>query len=113
MAEAHIVEVKREKERMGDKDTSETGKPTLFRHLVNSGLPQSELRTSRISQEAQVLLGAGTIGVARTLDFISYYILARPEIQQRLRQELKDVMAGYPAKTPTWYELEKLPYCRL
>lgn len=110
MAEAHIVQVKREKERMGDKDTSETGRPTVFRHLVNSGLSQSELTTSRLCNEAQVLLGAGTVSTARTLDFITYYILSRPEIQQRLREELKDIMAGYPAETPTWYQLEKLPY---
>ena len=110
MAEEHIVRMKREKEQMGDRDTSESGKPTVFRHLVNSDLPQSELTTSRLSREAQVLLGAGTVSTARTLDFITYYILARPEIERRLREELKDVMADYPTKTPTWYQLEKLPY---
>ena len=110
MAEEHIVRMKREKEQMGNKDTSESGKPTVFRHLVNSNLPESELTTSRLSREAQVLLGAGTVSTARTLDFITYYILARPEIEKRLREELKDVMADYPTKMPTWSQLEELRY---
>ena len=110
MAVEHIDRMKREKEQVGNKDTSESGKPTVFRYLVNSDLPQSELTTSRLSREAQVLLGAGTVSTARTLDFITYYILSRPEIEQRLREELKDVMAHYPTERPTWYQLEKLPY---
>ena len=110
MAEEHIVRMKLEKEQMGGKDTSESGKPTVFRSIVNSDLPQSELTTSRLSREAQVLLGAGTVSTARTLDFITYYILSRPEIHKRLQEELKEVMADYPATKPTWYQLEKLPY---
>ena len=111
MAESHIIQAKREKQQMGDKDTSEMGgRLTVFRHLVNSGLPASELTLLRLSKEAQVLLGAGTVSTARTLDFICYYILARTEIRTRLQEELKEVMAEYPTKSPTWSQLEKLPY---
>lgn len=86
------------------------GPVTIFRHLVNSDLPASELTRERLSKESQVLLGAGTVSTARTLDFISYYIMANPAIRERLTEELKSVMEGYPEKKPTWAQLEKLPY---
>ena len=110
MCEGHLGVVKREKADLGSKDTSVMGRPTLFRYLVNSGLPPSELSDKRMSREAQVLIGSGTITTAGTLNFLCYYILANPEIRKRLGEELKDVMEGYPAKKPTWSQLEKLPY---
>lgn len=111
MSESHIAAAKREKAAQGLKDTSQMGRRiTLFRHLVNSDLPPSELTDERLSKEAQVLLGAGTVSTARTLDFICYYILSNPAIRKRLEAELRDVMDGYPEKKPTWSQLEKLPY---
>ncbi|RWA09439.1 hypothetical protein EKO27_g5656 [Xylaria grammica] len=111
MSERHIDEAKQEKAASGSKDTSMMGGPvTIFRHLVNSDLPPSELTRERLSKESQVLLGAGTVSTARTLDFISYYIMANPEIRRRLTQELKHDMEGYPERKPTWAQLEKLPY---
>ncbi|KAI0526193.1 cytochrome P450 family protein [Xylaria bambusicola] len=110
MSESHIDEAKREKAASGSKDTSLSGPVTIFRHLVNSDLPASELTRERLSKESQVLLGAGTVSTARTLDFISYYIMANPAIRKRLTEELRHDMAGYPEKKPTWAQLEKLPY---
>jgi cytochrome P450 len=37
-------------------------------------------------------------------------MLSMPEKGQRLRDELKDIMAEYPKKKPSLTELEKLPY---
>ncbi|KAI0468968.1 cytochrome P450 family protein [Xylaria cf. heliscus] len=111
MSERHIDHAKQEKAASGSKDTSLMGGPvTIFRHLVNSDLPASELTRERLSKESQVLLGAGTVSTARTLDFISYYIMANPAIRERLTEELKNDMEGYPEKKPTWSQLEKLPY---
>ncbi|KAI3326694.1 cytochrome P450 family protein [Xylariaceae sp. AK1471] len=111
MSEGHISAAKREKAASGSKDTSTMGgRITLFRHLVNSDLPPSELADERLSKEAQVLLGAGTVSTARTLDFICYYIMANPAIRERLTEELRDVMVGYPEKKPTWAQLEKVVY---
>jgi cytochrome P450 len=110
MTESHIDATKREKAASGSEDTSKTGGVTIFRHLVNSDLPPSELSNERLSKEAQVLLGAGTVSTARTLDFITYYIIANPTIRKRLTEEVRDVMEGYPEKKPTWAQLEKLPY---
>lgn len=111
MCEGHIGAVKREKAALGSKDTTMTGaRLTLFRHLVNSDLPASELSDERLSKEAQVLIGSGTITTAGTLGFICYYILANPAIRKRLAEELKPVMEGYPEKKPTWAQLEKVEY---
>lgn len=111
MCEGHIRAVKREKAALGSKDTTTIGaRLTLFRHLVNSDLPASELSDERLSREAQVLIGSGTITTAGTLGFICYYILANPAIRRRLAEELKPVMEGYPEKKPTWAQLEKVEY---
>lgn len=111
MCEAHIEVAKHEKVILGSKDTSTTGaRLTLFRHLVNSDLPPSELTDERLSKEAQVLIGSGTITTAGTLGSICYYIMANPAIRKRLGEELKGVMEGYPNKKPTWAQLEKVAY---
>ena len=110
MCEGHLGVVKQEKAAQGSKDTSTMGRPTLFRYLVNSDLPPSELSDQRMSREAQVLIGSGTITTAGTMGFLCYYIMANPTIRKRLGEELMDVMEGYPTKKPTWAQLEKVPY---
>lgn len=78
---------KREKAALGSKDTPTTGaRLTIFWHLVNSDLPPSELTDERLSKEAQVLIGTGTITAAGTLGFICYYIMASPAIRKRLAE---------------------------
>lgn len=73
-------------------------------------MPESELADERLAKEAQVLLGGGTASTARTLGFISYYVLANSHIHTRLKEELKEPMATYPEHVPSWAELERLPY---
>lgn len=92
------------------KGVSAAGHTTLFRYIVNSDMPESESSDERLAKEAQVLLGGGTASTARTLGFISYYILANPEIKAKLQQELEKPMADWPARVPSWAELEKLEF---
>lgn len=108
MARKHIIDAKVDKKNAIEKEID--SRISLFRHIVNSDMPESELSVDRLSKEAQVLLGAGTVSTARTLDFITYYILANQNVRATLQAELKDVMATYPEKIPSWAELEKLPY---
>lgn len=72
-------------------------------------MPEEERTEERLAKEAQVLLGGGTASTARTIGFASYYILSRPELRNKLEAELKEPMANWPQKVPTWAELEKLP----
>ena len=82
---------------------------SLFRYIVNSDMPESERSDERLAKEAQVLLGGGTATTARTMSFISYFILANPSIRSRLENELEEPMSRYPEIVPTWAELEKVP----
>ena len=103
------MEAKREKLE-NDKIGARAGdKTTLFRYIVNSDMPESERSDNRLASEAVVLLGAGTVTTARTLVFISYYILANPSIRTRLAKELQEPMSRYPEVVPTWAELERVP----
>lgn len=86
------------------------GPVTLFNHILNSDMPESEMSDERLAKEAQVLLGGGTTTTARTIAYISYYILAKPDIRGKLQQELQGVMASYPQHVPSLAELERLPY---
>lgn len=83
---------------------------SLFHHILNSDMPDSERSEERLAKEAQTLLGGGTASTARTIGFASFWILSRPEIRTKLEAELKDTMAGWPQRVPTWVELERLSY---
>ena len=73
-------------------------------------MPESELADERLAKEARVILGAASQTTARTLAYISYYILARPDIRLKLQEELKTVMLAWPERVPTLNGLEQLPY---
>ncbi|OJJ63817.1 hypothetical protein ASPSYDRAFT_38478 [Aspergillus sydowii CBS 593.65] len=83
---------------------------SLFHHVAQSDMPESERSPERLAKEAQVLLGGGTASTARTIGFASFYILDRPDVRARLRDELREVMADWPRRVPSWVELEKVPY---
>ena len=107
----HITNAKRE--RLGvkySKNTSREGRHSLFHHLLDSDMPESELSDERLTKEAQILLAGGTVSTAQIIVHISYYILARTEIRTKLQRELQDVMAAWPQRVPTLDEFEKLPY---
>lgn len=108
LALKHIEDTKREK--LSAKTVENDTKSSIFRYIVSSDMPDSELSSERLSREAMVLLGAGTATTARTLSFISYYTLANPHIMERLQKELQSVTAGYPEKSPRWADLEKVVY---
>jgi cytochrome P450 len=111
MAERQVIQIKNEKApHIESPDQKGVKQMTLLQHLVNSDLPESELSTMRLVNEAQVLLGAGTVGTARVLDLICYHILANANVRSRVGEELREVMQDWPASKPTWTQLEKLPY---
>jgi cytochrome P450 len=109
MATKHIQEVKSEKA-TSEKLSTQTDNVSLFRFIVNSEMPESELSDDRLAKEAQTILAAGSATTARVLDFITYYVLANDDIRARLEEELENVMALWPDRVPSWAELEKLEY---
>ncbi|KAH8786021.1 cytochrome P450 [Diaporthe sp. PMI_573] len=108
----HIIDAKRRKEKglMFVNEEDKIKCETLFDHIVNSDLPESELSVKRLASEAQVVMGAGTVTTARTMDFLAVYILSNDRICQRLREELREPMKDFPEKIPPYSELEKLPW---
>ncbi|KAI1099517.1 putative benzoate 4-monooxygenase cytochrome P450 [Jackrogersella minutella] len=88
----------------------ESDKTSIFHHILQSSLPDSEKDSGRLQSEAFALLAAGTITTATTLSIITYYILADPSIKERLQEDLKDVTSNFPEQVPQWADLEKLPY---
>ena len=86
------------------------GRQSLFRHILGSDMPESELSDERLAREALVILGAATTTTARTIGYISYYILARPDIRLRLQEELNNVMIAWPQRVPNLVEIERLPF---
>ena len=109
MALKHIKEAKRAKLENDEKGTRVGDGTSLFRYIVNSDMPESEQSDKRLAQEAQILLGGGTTTTARTIGFISYFILTNPSLRSRLEKELEEPMSGYPEVLPTWAELERVP----
>ena len=104
----HIEEAKKHREQ--GKLTADDGRNTLVQHLLTSDMPESEKGTKRLTGEFIAILAGGTMTTARSLSTITYFALANPHIEARLRESLAEVMAGYPDKMPKWSDLEKIPY---
>ncbi|KAK8022519.1 cytochrome P450 [Apiospora rasikravindrae] len=108
----HIEKLIEEKEQQPEPKVEQSvgGRPTLFRYMVHeSGLPDEDLTVDRLTKEAQILLGAGSVSTGRTLHFITFYLLSNPHMRARLEEELKGELKD-PGERPTWSQLEKLPY---
>jgi len=104
----HIVDSKNEN--LSPEKVNEDATSSIFRHIVSSDMPDSERSIERLSREAMVLFGAGTATTARTMGFMCFYLLSNPHMNERLENELKDIMADFPENLPSWSDLEKLPY---
>lgn len=126
MAETHITTAKRRQDQREATPTP-AARPepqdrgarlaTLFDHLVSSncGLPAPERTVERLTTEAQVILGAGTVTTARAMSYLAVHILLNERVRRRLRAELEergDAAAGSDRVMPSHLAWEKLPYLR-
>lgn len=87
-----------------------SSKSSLVRYILSSDLPDSEKSTERLGRELMLILGAGTATTTRALNLVTYYAVANPHIEARLRRDLAEVTKGYPEEMPRWSEVEKIPY---
>jgi cytochrome P450 len=84
---------------------------TIFHDLIyESKLPPKETTVARLRDEGTGIVAAGTVTTGRTLYLLTYFVLKNPDILSRLQEELKVPFADYPSRSPTWKDLEKLPY---
>ncbi|KAK6366824.1 hypothetical protein LTS17_010375 [Exophiala oligosperma] len=84
-------------------------RPSLFDALIDPSLPESERSVGRLSQEAMIVLGAGTETTANTLSIGSYHLIRNRPILLKLREEVKQVLPNLSSRA-TWVQLEQLPY---
>jgi len=82
---------------------------TVFHELLESKLPQNELKRDRLRDEAFGLVTAGSGTTAYVLRGTAYHIAANQLVRQRLYDELKAAIPD-PSNPPSLPELEKLPY---
>lgn len=82
---------------------------TIFHMLRDSDLPLEEKSISRLCEEANVLIGAGSETSAKALTHTIFYLSTNPDILRHLREEIKDVMPD-ATTVPRWSVLEQLRY---
>ena len=84
-------------------------KSTIFQTLLNSDLPAYDKTPYRLMQDAQTVLGGGTITTTLTLALATYYILSDEHILKMLTDELAEALPD-PAHPLPLVELEQLEY---
>jgi cytochrome P450 len=82
----------------------------IFREVLNSDLPPEEKTIDRLWHDAQTFNIAGSETTAWTLGNITYYLLTKPEILRKLKEELNGVVTDGRVKETSTAELEQLPY---
>lgn len=83
---------------------------TIFHEILRSDVPESEKETSRLTDEAMVLVIAGSETTASTLAAIIYHMLSDPKALATLKAELETVMPGPDHILPDSAKLDNLTY---
>lgn len=113
MEQKHITRQKVEKLSSMPK-TEWAGKetqPVALSLLESAKLPPAEREIDRVAQDAEMVLMAGTLTTATTLEHLLFWMIDNPDVLRKLKEELKGVMptvndlANIPLTT-----LEGLPY---
>jgi cytochrome P450 len=63
----------------------------------------------RLSDEGNILIGAGSETTAQILAVLSYHLISNPAVLAKLQKELETVMPD-PNTPVKWQQLERLPY---
>ncbi|KAG9234593.1 benzoate 4-monooxygenase cytochrome p450 [Amylocarpus encephaloides] len=100
------VDIKQAKE---DKEAGIINEKTVFGSLIESTLPPNEKSVQRLSDEAIALFIAATETISWALSVITYHVLTRAEILEKLTAEVSQVVDD-KGELPSWAALEKLPY---
>ncbi|KAL5346712.1 hypothetical protein ACLOAV_008419 [Pseudogymnoascus australis] len=82
---------------------------TIFHEILDSKLPEEEKSVRRLSNEAEVLVLAGTLTTALVLDLSTFYLLRKPKALRRLKTELRAAISVRDKANPI-ASLEHLPY---
>ncbi|KAL9117625.1 MAG: hypothetical protein Q9187_005835, partial [Circinaria calcarea] len=105
--ELQIKEIMAKRGQAEDKEDS--AQTNIFETILDSDLPASEKKVTRLGREAQALIGAGTITTAATLAASTYYVLSNDSVLASLMDELYEAMPD-TSHSPLLAEVERLPY---
>ena len=81
----------------------------FYEVLSNEKVRPQEKDTDYLQEEAQTIIGAGTVTTGHILAQLTFYIVDNPKILARLQEELGTVMSE-ANPSPKWQQLEQLPY---
>ena len=89
----------------------EDTQPVARTLLDSAKLPSNEKVVDRVAQDAQMLLMAGTLTTASTLEHLMFWMVDNPNVLRKLKEELHGVMPSINdiSETPLT-TLESLPY---
>lgn len=86
----------------------------IFESMIDANVPAAEKSLRRLTEEAQLLVIAGTLTTSHTLMTISWYLLSNPPVLARLKEEFANVHdpSSTDLKQPhiPLRTLESLPY---
>jgi len=86
--------------------------PTIFHDLLSSKiLPPQEKTLTRLGEEGQTLVQAGTLTASWTLAIVTFHLLDKPHLLRRLRDELIAHIPDPQAVVPL-DSLRQLPFLR-
>ncbi|KAL8705196.1 MAG: hypothetical protein Q9201_001696 [Fulgogasparrea decipioides] len=85
------------------------GRPSIFETLLDSDLPPFDKSVSRLVEDAQTMVGAGSITTSFALALGTYYIASDKAVLEELMKELEGAILS-AKKTLSLGELERLPY---
>ncbi|PVH76510.1 cytochrome P450 [Cadophora sp. DSE1049] len=88
---------------------SESSYATLFHEILSSKLPEHEKTTLRLTDEAELIVGAGTETTRWTLSIAVFHLLDNPTVLRTLKEELRAVDPECQGKTPL-PTLQSLPF---
>ncbi|KAL6718220.1 hypothetical protein ACLMJK_004308 [Lecanora helva] len=83
-------------------------RPSIFETLLDSDLPAYDKSVSRLVEDAQTIVGAGSITTADTLSLTTYYVLEDKQVLKELVEELDRAIPNLDEPLEL-VELEKLP----
>ena len=105
----HVQRVIRERVSSIVQDKAVPEQDTIFHTLLQSDIPEEEKGIKRLSEEAFVLIVAGTESTAQVLTILTYHLLQNPEILSQLRKELDEAMPDLNV-IADWQTLETLTF---
>ena len=85
-------------------------RPSIFETLLSSDLPPFDKSVSRLVEDAQTMVGAGSITTSFALALGTYYILSSPSVLRTLLSELEAAIPLPETEMPPLTVLEKLPF---